>query len=226
MQRSLYANISFILISIFISITTIIPCSAQETGKAQKGEYIDFDIAQLRKIAEQDTAHMIIIPRVYDKPISIGDPLSLKLDLRGIAQPDIITFGQPALQLMEGMPIYAHRHGDELPGIGGYNAIGLALVTYLNEKTRLINGSEAVSSFYTPYNYSPFHNLGVYSAMEYEVDDHLTLSTYGHYLIQDNKNSRIIRPAFVPQNIIGGSAKFKINDNVKVRVGVEVRQYR
>ena len=226
MKRSLYAQITFILISMIISLATISPCIAQEVGKAYKGEHIEFDIAQLRKIAEQDTAHMIVIPRVYDKPMTIGEPLSLKLDLRGIAQPDIVTFGNPALQLMKGMPIYAHAHGDELPGIGGYNAIGLALVTYLNGKTRLINGSEVNSSFYNPYNYSPFHNLGVYSAMEYDVDEHLTLSTYGRYMIQDNKTPRIIKPAFVPQNIIGGSAKFKINDNVKVRVGVEVRQYR
>lgn len=225
MKKKLLIQIPWVLLILLSSIMPTHRCNAQEISTKKTNEHIELDIEQLRKIVAQDTANMIIIPRVYDKPMIPGDPISFKLDLRGISQPDVINFGQPAIQLMQGMPIYGHGHGIELPGIGGYNAIGVALITYLNNKTRLINSSEAISYFNGPSHLSPIHNLSIYSAMEYDVDEYLTLSTYGRYIVDDNKISRKIRPAFSPQNIIGGAAKFKINDNVKIKVGVEVRQY-
>ncbi|MDH6534345.1 hypothetical protein D0T51_03720 [Parabacteroides sp. 52] len=108
------------------------------------------------------------------------------------------------------------------PGAGGLTTIHSALVWHKDKLS--IAGSGYAGHYYTPFNLSPEHMVGVNLHLRYEATDRLALQAWGqysHYIDKKEKyNPHLLMNPFYNHTSVGGSMEFKINENVGIGVGV------
>jgi hypothetical protein len=109
------------------------------------------------------------------------------------------------------------------PGLGGVTAIHPSL-SWQSGDWQIAGGGYA-ARYFTPFNLSPEHVVGLNLHASYQLTDWLKLNSWGqyaNYLGKDaGNNPHILMNPFFYHNSVGGSLEFKLNDNFGVGTGIQ-----
>jgi hypothetical protein len=107
------------------------------------------------------------------------------------------------------------------PGMGGQTTISPGMIWQQDKWT--ITGGAFAGRFYTPVNLSPGYVAGAHLQIGYDVNERITLRTWGKYAQYgngENYNPHMLLNPFFNHTSVGGAVEFMLNEAFGVGGGV------
>ncbi len=104
-----------------------------------------------------------------------------------------------------------------LPGLGTTGAASLSVTQSIDERLSLTAGLSGVKYH---FNRTAWNDFGIFGRASYKLNDRLSLNAFGQYYINQRYNS-IAAMGYLQSSGYGGTLGIKMNDNVRLDVGVQ-----
>jgi hypothetical protein len=107
------------------------------------------------------------------------------------------------------------------PGMGGQTTISPGMIWQQDKWT--ITGGGFAGRFYTPLNLSPGYVIGAHLQIGYDVNERITLRSWGkyaHYGNRENYNPYMLMNPFFNHTSVGGAAEYMLNEHFGIGGGV------
>jgi hypothetical protein len=121
----------------------------------------------------------------------------------------------------EKMAFFATGARYSWPGMGGQATISPGMIWHQDKWT--VTGGGFAGRFYTPFNLSPGYVVGAHLQIGYDVNERITLRSWGKYAYYgngENYNPYMLMNPFFNHTSMGGAAEYMLNEHFGIGGGV------